>query len=414
MGATEAWWPFAGREEEFKAFIEEQAAPLCEKAVEAVAAEAPELVGPDPRLRELLSSAVGAGIENFAAAIAYKIPPETSFEPPAAVEHARLLAQRGIPANSLLRGYQVMERSLTGPMIQAADAFVPDRDELVRTIEALLGHLFAQVNAASQAALRTQAIERDAWLRGRGAGLAKRLDAVLDRVVTDVRTAERTLNYVVSGKHVALIAWLDDPERLLDMAEAERRVAAMRGVRDALLIPKDERTLYCWLHVSNADHIREWMDALRDLPLARFAFGELAEGLDGFRLTHMQARSAGAVITASRDRGNPAIVRYRDVAALSFLVDRPTESRGWAEAVLGELSAPGEERERLRQTLLVFLEEGENAIAAGKRLFVHRNTVKYRVDRAVELLPEELGDRRLEVGLALRYLDLVGTGATAG
>jgi DNA-binding PucR family transcriptional regulator len=75
------------------------------------------------------------------------------------------------------------------------------------------------------------------------------------------------------------------------------------------------------------------------------------------------------------------------------------------------LAGPGDDREVLRETLRVFLDQGESAIETGKRLFVHRNTVKYRVDRASSLLPEGLGARRMEVALALRYVDLVGPGA---
>ena len=414
MAEAQAWWPFGERGEEFKAFWQSRAGAVTEKAVEAVAAEVPELVGPDPRLRELLSLVIAANLDNLGASIAYRVPTETPFEPPAAVEHARLLAQRGIPASSMLRGYQVIQRSLTGPVIEAVERFVEDRDELVVTLEAVLAYFFSQGDGASQAAMRTHAAARDVWLRGRGAGLSKRLDAVLDRTVTDVQTAERALNYVVSGNHVALILWLDESERPLDMEKAERRVAAMRGVRDSLLVPRDERTLYAWLHVAGDDHIAEWMSTPTDLADARVAFGELAAGIEGFRLSHMQAQSAGAVIAASRKREKVMIVRYRDVAALSFLVDRPAESKGWSDAVLGDLAGPGEERERLRETLRVFLEEGESAIATGQRLFVHRNTVKYRVDRAVSLLPEELGSRRLDVALALRYLDLVGAGAPRG
>ncbi len=410
MAATESRLPFAERGEEFKALLAERAGTAMERAVEAVAAEVPELVGPDPRLRELLSLVIAANLDNLGASIAYRIPTETPFEPPAAVEHARLLAQRGIPATSMLRGYQVIQRSLTGPVIEAVERFVEDRDELVMALEVVMAYFFAQGDGAAQAAMRTHTASRDVWLRGRGAGLSKRLDAVLDRTVTDVQVAERTLNYVVSGNHVAVIAWLDDPARPLDAAEAERRVAALPGVRDSLLVPRDERTLYVWLHVAGGDHIAEWMNMLADLEDARIAFGEVASGIEGFRLSHMQAQSAGAVIAASRKRGRTMIVRHKDVAALSFLVDRPAESKGWSDAVLGDLAGPGEERERLRETLGVFLEEGENAVAAGQRLFVHRNTVKYRVDRAYSLLPGPIGRHRLEVALALRYCDWVGCG----
>ena len=410
MAAADIRLPFAERGEEFKLLLAERAGSVTEKAVEAVAAEVPELVGPDPRLRELLTLVIAANLDNLGASIAYRIPTETPFAPPAAIEHARLLAQRGIPATSMLRGYQVIQRTLTGPVIQTVERFVEERDELVMALEVVMAYLFAQGDGAAQAAMRTYSAARDVWLRGHGAGLSKRVDAVLDGTVTDVQVAERALNYVVSGNHVAVIAWLDDPARPLDAAEAERRVAALPGVRDSLLVPRDERTLYLWLHVAGGDHIAEWTSVLTDLVDARVAFGELASGIEGFRLSHAQAQSAGAVISAARKRERTMIARYRDVAALSFLVDRPAESKGWADTVLGDLAGPGEERERLRETMLVFLEEGENAQATASRLFVHRNTVKYRVDRAMALLPEAFGARRLEVGLALRYCGWVGCG----
>ena len=182
----------------------------------------------------------------------------------------------------------------------------------------------------------------------------------------------------------------------------------MQGVRDSLLVPRDERTLFGWLHVADSTHIDEWMDVAREVEESRIAFGEVAEGLEGFRLSHLQAKSTGAVIAASRSREYTMVVRYKDVAALSFLVERQAESKGWVEQVLGGLAGPGEDRERLRETLSVFLDEGENAIATGEKLFVHRNTVKYRVDQALSLLPEPLGNRRLDVALALRYIDWVG------
>lgn len=407
MVSTSTWWPLAQRGDEFQSLIRQQAKPLTEATIEAVATGVPELVGPDPRLRELLSLVISSILDNFAAVIAYRVPEGTPFEPPSAIEHARSLAQRGIPASSILLGYEMIQRSLTGPVIEAVDTLVEDRDELVRTIEAAVAHLFAQISSASRAALRTHSIERDAWQRGKAAGLSRRLDAVLDRTISDARTAERALNYVLAGNHVALIAWLDDPERPLDMADAERRIAQLHGVRDVLLVPRDERTLYCWLHAPNSSQFDQWISVAMEVTDSRIAFGEMAEGIEGFRLSHMQARSAGAVLNASRKRKNPMVARYRDVAALAFLVDRPAEARGWIGQVLGDLAEQGEERERLRQTLRVFLEEGENAVATGDRLFIHRNTVRYRVDRALSLLPEPIGMHRVEVGLALRYCDWV-------
>jgi hypothetical protein len=407
--AGDAWWPLAANGEEFKALIERRASALAEEVLEAVAAEVPEVIGPSPQLRELYSEVITANLENFAAAIAYRVPVETAFEPPSAVEHARLLAQRGVTSASLLLGYQVVQRSLMNPVIEAVETFVEDRDELVRTIEAVLGHMLVQANGASRVALRTHALAHDAWMRGRGAGLSKRLDAVLDRVVTDPHAAERALNYAMSGKHVAFVAWIDDPEAPLDMSKAERTVAELLNVRDTLLVARDERTLYGWLHVADDTSFEQWLTVARRVEdESRIAFGEVEEGLEGFRLSHLQARSVGAVIAASRERQHTMVLRYRDVASLCFLVDRQVEANAWAHHVLGDLGGPGEDCERLRQTLCVFLDEGGNAIATGEKLFVHRNTVKYRVDKALSLLPGPLGTDRVEVALALRYADWVG------
>jgi len=383
MSAAEAWWPLGERGGEFRAYLAKRSAAVTQKALEAVAAEVPELVGPDPRLRELFASVIAANLDNLGAAVAYKVPTETPFEPPAAVEHARLLAQRGIPASSMLRGYQVIQRSLTGLVIGAVESLVENRDELVLTLEAVMAYLFAQGDGASQAAMRTHVAAREVWLRGRGAGLSKRLDSVLDGTVTDVNVAQRTLDYAVPGNPVAAIAWADYPARPLDAAEAQRRVAAMPGVRDSLLVPRDERTLYFWLHVAGEERIAEWMSMLGDLEKARIAFGERAAGIEGFRLSHMQARSAGAVVAASQKRASNTVVRYRDVAALSFLVERPTESRAWADAVLGALAGPGEDREARRDTLPVFLEAGAGAFETGKRLCRPGNAGAYRVKRVL-------------------------------
>ncbi|MBN1461313.1 MAG: helix-turn-helix domain-containing protein [Armatimonadetes bacterium] len=77
------------------------------------------------------------------------------------------------------------------------------------------------------------------------------------------------------------------------------------------------------------------------------------------------------------------------------------------ENILGGLAGAAEESERLRHTLYVYLKQGENAAAASRCLFMHRNTLKYRIDQAKRLLPEPLETRRLDVALALTYCDWV-------
>jgi DNA-binding PucR family transcriptional regulator len=57
---------------------------------------------------------------------------------------------------------------------------------------------------------------------------------------------------------------------------------------------------------------------------------------------------------------------------------------------------------------LCYLTSGANVEAVAARLFVHRNTVRYRLNRAEELMGHRITERVGHVELALRYVDLFG------
>ena len=65
------------------------------------------------------------------------------------------------------------------------------------------------------------------------------------------------------------------------------------------------------------------------------------------------------------------------------------------------LAADTEAADRLRETLLVFLAEKGSYLATAERIHLHKNTVKYRVDKALEERGRSLDDERLELELAL-------------
>ena len=69
--------------------------------------------------------------------------------------------------------------------------------------------------------------------------------------------------------------------------------------------------------------------------------------------------------------------------------------------VLGPLSSNTENDARLRETLRVFLHHGASYKAAADQLNLHFNSVKYRVQRAVERRGRPIGEDRLDVELAL-------------
>lgn len=79
----------------------------------------------------------------------------------------------------------------------------------------------------------------------------------------------------------------------------------------------------------------------------------------------------------------------------------PAAAQAWARDVLGDLAADTESDARLRETLAVFLRHGGGYKAAAHELSMHPNSVKYRVQRAVERRGREIAADRLDVEVAL-------------
>lgn len=80
---------------------------------------------------------------------------------------------------------------------------------------------------------------------------------------------------------------------------------------------------------------------------------------------------------------------------------------------------PPHRREQLALTLLTYMENRDNAVAAAERLLIHEQTVRYRLRRLEELLGDTLSDpeRRIEMLILLhtwiRFGGVRGTGATS-
>ncbi|MFF7340044.1 helix-turn-helix domain-containing protein [Streptomyces sp. NPDC008163] len=80
---------------------------------------------------------------------------------------------------------------------------------------------------------------------------------------------------------------------------------------------------------------------------------------------------------------------------------------------LGALGADTEAAARLRGTLLAFVTEKGSYVATAERTHLHKNTVKYRVDRALEERGRPLGEDRLDLELALIACEWLGDAVLA-
>jgi hypothetical protein len=116
------------------------------------------------------------------------------------------------------------------------------------------------------------------------------------------------------------------------------------------------------------------------------AVGRPGHGLDGFRRSHAEALEA-ARVAALAGGAAAAVTRYERVELLSLLASDFPRARAFVAARLGPLAAASEPAARLRETVLAFLAANGSGTRAAKELYVHHNTVAYRVKRAEAARP---------------------------
>jgi PucR C-terminal helix-turn-helix domain/GGDEF-like domain len=119
-----------------------------------------------------------------------------------------------------------------------------------------------------------------------------------------------------------------------------------------------------------------------------------------------QARLAlAAAVPAARAGALPAgdrLVRYELAPVAILLASAPDAAGAVAAAILGPvLALPAAERDTLLGTLHVWFEEHGATSAAAARLYVHRNTVRYRLRRVEELTGRSLAQ---PIGVAELHL----------
>ncbi|MGQ4819814.1 helix-turn-helix domain-containing protein, partial [Enterococcus faecium] len=76
--------------------------------------------------------------------------------------------------------------------------------------------------------------------------------------------------------------------------------------------------------------------------------------------------------------------------------------------VLGELARDNDGARVLRETLRVFYLTGENYTDTAEIMRLHRNTVKYRVSRALELRDGPTRSHRVDLAVALNACHFLG------
>ncbi len=141
----------------------------------------------------------------------------------------------------------------------------------------------------------------------------------------------------------------------------------------------------------------------------RVGIGSLREGVAGLKASAAEARAALA--GQRRRSGHVEVIWFDDVGLQRVLRDWYMSKS--AQDAVSELLAPLERLSPPRaheavRTLGTWLEEGGSAVATAARLYLHRNTVHYRITQIERILDVDLADpdTRLALSLACRARQL--------
>jgi hypothetical protein len=374
------------------------------KVDEAIMAQTPLLAG-DPSLVQELHKSTRAHWRSFVALLGddYRL-----VLPSQAVDLALSLARRGHDLVVLLKIYRVGQQStfeFFNEFIESGTEGAPPRDELLVFMYGRAGHW---IDDAIETLIETYVAERHRLQEGAAARRAEQIEKLLG----DSPPAEDlsgSLGHALSQWQTAYVVWAAHAESLTSdaMTDVAGTVAEALGAPAPLSTAAGIRELWCWA----ATPSRPDLGGLAGLEPAALgglhvAVGLPGKGVSGFRTSHAEARAAQR-LTLSAVSASP-VVRYDDVELLCLVADRGDAMRRMVAREIGPLAGADKNLALVRETVLAYLTT-LNVEATADRLFVHKNTVRYRIAKAEELLGHPLSERSTQVELALRWVSLFGS-----
>ncbi|MFF7648151.1 helix-turn-helix domain-containing protein [Streptomyces canus] len=305
-------------------------------------------------------------------------------DPGPARETGRIRAVQGVPLADILHAYRIGFEFLWSEILSEVRAHpeVPDAQLVDRSAEIwqLFG-LFAEAVAASHRETTAElAVQR-------GARRSALVEALFTGVIADRTTlwdAARELGLPERGPYAVVAAAADSPgEEPLPGVEISLRQARLPS---AWRLLPDQQIGLIALATPEAE-----VSCLRILRRAGARVG-VSPGFPSLRDTPQALRFARLALAGLPGDG-PGVARFDDNPLAMLVAAAPAEAAHLLSVVLKPvLELPGLERTRLLDTLEHWFAAGGSAATAAERLYVHPNTVRYRLRRIEDLTGRSLSD----------------------
>ncbi|WP_136088681.1 PucR family transcriptional regulator [Auritidibacter ignavus] len=390
---------------------------ICQEMTDTISETVEHLDEPD--LRTSLAASVEGNVTTIVSMLCHVIPLERVQTNPAAIEYAYRLAQRGIHSDSLRRAYHLGSetlRTFVFEEILALDSPPENKLEIQHYID---GFFHSYIDWITQEVLAVHAEETRHRLEDSASKTSSLVRQVLDQQPVAPSTFEARAHYRLDLIHRAAMVWVDDANPGVDstpaLLELTSRIGRAFGRGTPHLFTAVDRGLaWVWFGVGRAQRPdpAQLDAALAELPACKIAFGSTEAGVVGFRCSHAQAESAMRVALAARGDA-PRAIFYGDpgVAITSVLVHDMPATQAWVADQLRGLCEASENAERLRETLSCFLANESSHTRTANAMNLHRNTVRYRVEKAIELRGKPLASTPTDLAMALQVCEILGLAA---
>lgn len=200
-----------------------------------------------------------------------------------------------------------------------------------------------------------------------------------------------SFDYRLEACHIGLVAMGERVDLI------GRRLAESMGC-DLLIVPEAKNTHWIWLGAPRQlafPDLEHTVAGIADS--VAISAGEPRSGVDGWRLSHLEAEAAAPVATLE----GPGVVRHSNVALLASALCHPEVGESMIRRYLSPLMHH-RDADDLRNTLRIYFELSCNAASTASSLGVNRHTVQRRLKRVEEAIGEPPSRRHAEFSVALR------------
>lgn len=309
--------------------------------------------------------------------------------PLAVISEVRRAAQQRISLDVVLRRFVAA--------IRVIEEFVMAEAETVprRVLSQVLADQGPQVDRLIEMAATEY---KDEFERLRRSSPQREADHIVDLVQNDSPLIPADIEYNFEIWHVGMIV------KGRGAQPAIRSLAGRSGHR-ALRVIRDPETVWAWLSASRPFSMETLERFLVENTPAEIslAIGEPREGLEGWRLTHREAK----VALLAMQHKPQGLTRGRDVVLPVGAMMDETLVRSLLDTYLMPLTTHGDSGRRLLDTLRAYFSVGGNAAAAAVSLGVTRHTVQRRIRTVEQTLGQPLHVCQPQLQVALQIEELI-------